>query len=340
VACYTPIQVAQEIVNQGGSKAQAWVGAALVDGIESNGCTDDANPTSTACGLFQFLDTTWGSNGGTKYSASGCGATMPQQVTVFLTASAGSNFYPWAPDLGGSYDGNTRQAAATAPQQGSPVYNTIAKLASTTTIGALLGNVPTNWADAGAALPASPTPLGPLGSGIAPQSGTSNCVIPLPITFPGLGGCILSQGQVKAITGALAIAGGGLLFLFGVVMLAGYGYDNSGAKQAVNSTARRVGIGASLLTGQPELAAGIGASGGRTRSRSAGTADLPQASRRESREIERRFRDTQEQIEGGGRPRISEQRRRTTENGAARSRRFEQRRARLSPRDRESAANF
>ena len=341
MAQYTPVQIAQEVINQGGSKAQAWVAAALVDGIESNGTTDDKNPSSTACGLFQFLTTTWQSNGGSKYAPTACQATMQQQVAVFLTASAGSNFYPWAPDLGGSYNGNSKQTAATTPQQGSPVYNAIAKLASSTTIGSVLGNVPTNWADAGAALPASPTPLGPLGSGIAPQP-SSTCLIPLPISFPGLGGCILSHGQAKAITGALAMVGGALLFTFGIVMLAGYGYDNSGARQAVSRTARRVGVGASLLTGQPEVAAGIAVTGGGRSSRSSRarrqTADLPQASRRESREIERRFRETERQqpdlLTGGGR------RRPPRPNGAARSRRFEQRRANLSARDRQSAATF
>lgn len=152
-----PAAVATEILRQGGSAAQAWVGAALVDGIESSGDPQAKNPSSTACGLFQFLTTTWQSNGGGAFAPTACQATWQQQVTIFLKASAGSNFYPWAPDLGGSYNGNAHQPAATAPQPGSPVANKIASLASGGTLK-FLGNVPTNWADAGAALAGPPTP--------------------------------------------------------------------------------------------------------------------------------------------------------------------------------------
>jgi Transglycosylase-like domain len=156
-----PAIVATEVKNQGGSNAQAWVAAALVDGIESNGDPTDKNPSSTACGLFQFLTTTWASNGGTSYAPTACDATWQQQVSVFITASGGpngDNFYPWAPDLGGSYSGDATQAAATAPQPGSPVANKIAELSAGGTLSAL-GNVPTNWADSGSTVPASPTPL-------------------------------------------------------------------------------------------------------------------------------------------------------------------------------------
>ena len=85
-AQYSPSDVAAEVVNQGGSSAQAWVAAALVDGIESNGTLNDSNPSSTACGLFQFLTTTWISNGGGAYANTACGATLQQQVAVFLKA--------------------------------------------------------------------------------------------------------------------------------------------------------------------------------------------------------------------------------------------------------------
>lgn len=159
-AQYSPSDVAAEVVNQGGSSAQAWVAAALVDGIESNGTLNDSNPSSTACGLFQFLTTTWISNGGGAYANTACGATLQQQVAVFLKASSGNNFYPWAPDLGGSYNGQ----AISAPVAGSPVANKISSLAGTdNALSKLLGNVPTNWADAGAVSPASPTPI-PVGN--------------------------------------------------------------------------------------------------------------------------------------------------------------------------------
>lgn len=151
---YSPEEVAAEVISQGGSPQQAWVAAALVDGIESNGTLDDKNPSSTACGLFQFLTTTWASNGGTQYAPTACQASLSQQVSVYLTASSGNNFYPWSPDLGGSYNGKP----ISAPLPGSPVANKIADLASGGTLSKLLGNVPTSWADAGSTVPGTPTP--------------------------------------------------------------------------------------------------------------------------------------------------------------------------------------
>jgi Transglycosylase-like domain len=210
--------VAQEILAQGGSKAQAWVGAALVSGIESNGQANDKNPTSTACGLFQFLTTTWISNGGGQYAPTACAAGWQQQVAVFLTASAGSNFYPWAPDLGGSYNGNTSQAAATTPQAGSAVANKIASLAASGLAG-ILGNVPTNWADAGAATPANPAP-GPLGAiaGLATGGTSVPNVDPLTAlgTFVGdlLGGFGIGWKAVLTIIGGILLIGVGLLIAF------------------------------------------------------------------------------------------------------------------------------
>ena len=156
---YSPAEVAGEVVSQGGSTQQAWVAAALVDGVESNGTLNDKNPSSTACGLFQFLTTTWASNGGTQYAPTACEASLSQQVSVFLTASAGNNFYPWSPDLGGSYNGKP----ISAPAPGSPVANQIASLSAGGTLSKLLGNVPTSWADAGGVVPASPTPI-PVGN--------------------------------------------------------------------------------------------------------------------------------------------------------------------------------
>jgi hypothetical protein len=164
---YSPAEVAAEVVSQGGTPQQAWVAAALVDGVESNGTLADKNPSSTACGLFQFLDTTWQANGGPGSSA--CGASLSDQVAVFIKASSGNNFYPWSPDLGGSYNGKP----ISAPSPGSPVGTHIASLAAGGTLAGLLGNVPTSWADSGAATPANPIP-GPLGgvAGLA-TGGTS-----------------------------------------------------------------------------------------------------------------------------------------------------------------------
>ena len=230
---YTPAQVAQQVINQGGTKQQAWVAAALVDGIESSGSTTAKNPNSTACGLFQFLTTTWASNGGTAYSPTACGATWEQQIAVFLKATANNNFYDWAPDLGGSYNGNPKQAAATTPQSGSPVANKIATLASTGKL-AFLGNVPANWADAGAAT--ATTGVGSLipGGGSSTPATPSKCLIS--ISFGVLGKpCFLSSSQAKAITGAAALVAGSVIGALGVVMVAAAVGKSTGASAAVRS---------------------------------------------------------------------------------------------------------
>jgi hypothetical protein len=215
---YSPTQVAQMVINQGGTKPQAWVAAALVDGIESNGSPTDANPNSTACGLFQFLTSKWISSGGGQYAPTACGATWEEQISVFITATGGNNFYAWAPDLGGSYNGNTKQPAATSPQSGSPVANKISTLASTGTLS-FLGNVPSNWTDVGGTTPTtgiwSLVPGG--GSSVASGGGTCRWSI----NFGVLGNiCLLSSTQIKWLSGMAALAGGAVLGTFGVIMVA------------------------------------------------------------------------------------------------------------------------
>jgi hypothetical protein len=305
--------VAQQVLNQGGSKAQAWVAAALVDGIESSGDPTAANPSSTACGLFQFLTTTWLSNGGGTYAPTACQANWEQQIQVFLNASAGNNFYPWAPDLGGSYNGNAKQPAATAPQPGSQVASRIAQLSAGGTMS-FLGAVPTNWADAGAATPGGQPPAG---GGAADPSSTGNCqpgcwtgscLKCCIVQFPGFlffsGPCLFTKGGVKWLSGVAALALGGGLLGFGVVLLAAWGFDASGAKEAVGKTTRAVGIPAALFAGQPEVAAGLKMSSvGRTtqQSRQSSSSRTQQtgrrpatnervAGRRESRRIEDQYR--------------------------------------------------
>ena len=214
---YSPAEVAGEVVSQGGTPQQAWVAAALVDGIESNGTLADSNPSSTACGLFQFLDTTWQSNGGTGSSA--CGASLSEQVSVFLTASSGNNFKPWAPDLGGSYANN---APVNSPAPGSPVANKISDLAAGGTLAKLLGNVPTSWADTGAATPANPAP-GPVGAALGLATGGTSTNTPL----EGLSGLEQGVGAVLShidsaawwkrvglfVLGGALIVGGIVLFV-------------------------------------------------------------------------------------------------------------------------------
>lgn len=206
----TPSEVAQQILSQGGSKEQAWVGAALASGIESGGQLNDSNPDSTACGLFQFLDTTWASNGGGAYSSSACSATFAEQVQVFLNASAGNNFYPWQPDVTYPVVNYNGQSAPQGIEAGSAVMNHIASLAANTDIGSILGNVPQNWADAGAATPVGPLPIQPVG----------NLTIPNPITdvnsfFKWIGsGFGVGWAVVGSFLLSLVLIGVGLMFVF------------------------------------------------------------------------------------------------------------------------------
>lgn len=147
--------VAQEVLNQGGTKEQALVAAALVSGIESNGDpTELSGGVGPAAGLFQFEPGTWVGNGGGAFAPVAQDATWQQQVTVFLNASAGNNFHDWGPDLTGQ--GNPNSASnpsysySGAPKQGSPVANKIADLmANDKALSGVIGNVPQNWADLG-----------------------------------------------------------------------------------------------------------------------------------------------------------------------------------------------
>lgn len=159
-ASVTPTQVYQQVIAQGGSKEQALVAAALTSGIESNGQLDDKNPTSTASGLFQFLTTTWADNGGLQYAPTAGQASLEQQVAVYLNASKGNNFYPWAPDLGGSYNGTPISTPAT----GSKVANAIAADAS-------------QW-ESGAAATATST------GGTSSASASSSPIPGIPTTLP------------------------------------------------------------------------------------------------------------------------------------------------------------
>jgi hypothetical protein len=214
----TASQVATEVKRQGGSDQQAWVAAALVSGIESNGQPTDKNPTSTACGLFQFLTTTWISNGGGKYAPTACGASWQQQVSVFLNASQGNNFYPWAPDLGGSYNG----VPIYGPKGGSKVGNKISELAGSATQGSFFNTqVPTAWVqatDTGAAN--ATTGLGSLipgggGSGVA---GDGACQQTGGLGI--LGQTIVNPCQEQQILGALLMGVGALVLVvgFGIVL--------------------------------------------------------------------------------------------------------------------------
>jgi len=111
------------------------------------------------------------------------------------------------------------------------LYQNIAGAAVPTTgLGALIpggGSTPPGTQ----ALGAKP---GAAGAGAAPNStcGAAGCVWSL-----GFLGCVVSHCQMKALTSAVEIAAGGLLGVFGVLLLAAAGLESTKAGQAASSIA-------------------------------------------------------------------------------------------------------
>lgn len=192
--------VAAEVIRQGGDAQQAWVAAALVSGVESDGDpTELSGGIGPAAGLFQFEPGTWIGNGGGTYAPVAQGATWQQQVTVFLNATAGDSFRPWGPDVkanGGDPNSSSNPAYGYTGgvQAGSKVANKISDLSAT---GAFkfLGNVPKGIADAGGAVAAPPTP-NPL---VNAPSGVAGAP-----SLPGFGDWTASLGHILGDLGSVA----------------------------------------------------------------------------------------------------------------------------------------
>lgn len=176
---YTGVDaVAAEVLNLGGSPAQALAAASLVSGIETSPSDpiDIANYGSNGAeGLFQFEPETWIGNGGGAYSSTAGEASWQQQVAVFVNATAGGNYGDWRPDFVPGLDPNSSSSygpSVSAPQAGSNVANVASTLmANDGTLSGLIGNLP-NWADAGGVSNANPIP-GPVGDvvGLATNQG-------------------------------------------------------------------------------------------------------------------------------------------------------------------------
>lgn len=80
----------------GAGTAHADVDWSAVIACESGGNAKAQNPSSTASGLFQFLDSSWRAYGGTKYAARAKDATPAQQYEIANHAYAMSGLNPWA----------------------------------------------------------------------------------------------------------------------------------------------------------------------------------------------------------------------------------------------------
>lgn len=90
---------------------------------ESGGNPAAQNPSSTASGLFQFLDTSWIAYGGGKYASRAKYATPAQQTEIANHAYALSGLSPWAASQG-CWSGKVsapKHAAPSAPAIPLPV---------------------------------------------------------------------------------------------------------------------------------------------------------------------------------------------------------------------------
>lgn len=150
------------------------------------------------------------------------------------------------------------------------------------------------------------------GSSSSNSSGSSlsTCVIQLPGFLFFSGPCFLTKGGVKWLSGVAALVAGAGIGAFGVVMLAAYGLNVSGAKQAVGKAASVLpGPVGQVAKAANKTGASAGA-GGRSSTRrrtapartsaaprasSAAAPEVPTAGRRESRQIERQFSEAQRQ---------------------------------------------
>lgn len=98
---------------------------------ESGGNARAQNPSSTASGLFQFLDTSWAAYGGTKYAARAKDATPAQQYEIANHAYAVSGLTPWTASKGcwgGKVSTNApKHAAPAAPAAPLPVATSTPK---------------------------------------------------------------------------------------------------------------------------------------------------------------------------------------------------------------------
>lgn len=141
------------------------------------------------------------------------------------------------------------------------------------------------------------------GSSSSSSGGSGSSLSQCVIQFPGLlffsGPCLLTKGGVKWLGGAAAMIVGAGIGAFGVVALAAWGFDASGAKQAVGKVAGALPGPAGNIAKGVGAAGGGGGSGSRT-SRSSTppkpisvtSPEVPTAGRRESRQIERNYQSS------------------------------------------------
>ena len=123
------------------------------------------------------------------------------------------------------------------------------------------GSLPAPGATPAAGGDSTATP-GAAGPALADQSAiySQRCLISLPTVFGIGGGCLLSKAEGRVILGGLLMVGGGIITAIGVILLASYGLEASGAGGAASKSAEAVGAAATLV-GMPEVGVPVAAAG-------------------------------------------------------------------------------
>lgn len=103
-------------VTSGVAQAQDW--DPIIE-CESGGDPAAQNSSSTASGLFQFIDGTWAAYGGTQYASKAKFASVAEQYEIANRAYAAEGYNPWAASNGchGLIGTEGSAPAASAPVQ-------------------------------------------------------------------------------------------------------------------------------------------------------------------------------------------------------------------------------
>ena len=89
---------------------------------------------------------------------------------------------------------------------------------------------------------------------------SQRCLISAPSLFGIGGGCLLSKAEGRVMLGGLLMVGGGIVCTVGIILLASYGLQASGAAGAASKSAEVIG-GITTALGAPEVGVPVAAAG-------------------------------------------------------------------------------
>jgi hypothetical protein len=227
----------EQLWTANGGPASAAPMAAAIAMAESGGC-----PTSVA--------------------GAGCGGNPSQS-----TDTNGGSYGLW--QINGSHDGVDGAAPAKGgPLPGSSWINSMFNPAANAKEAISISQNGTNWSawstykngaykqylNGGSGSNAVLTSA----AASTPGSSLSTCVLQAPGFLFFSGPCFLTEGGVKWLKGAFFLTAGSMLGIFGVLVLAAYGFEASGAKGAIQKT-RQSPVGHPLRTIRHPVQAAKGA---------------------------------------------------------------------------------